>query len=261
MIDEREARILLYDIETSPIVGYTWSVWETNVIEVVEDWQILSVAWKWLGEKKIQVVGQDDFKNYKPGINNDICVVRKIHELFEEADIVVAHNGNQFDQRKVTARMIMHNMKPPAPYKQVDTKKVASRYAAFTYNNLKFLAKSLNVLNQKSDPGGFATWTGCLAGDPNSWNTMKKYNKQDVKALEDLYIKLRPWMTNHPNIGRLENKMDVCPKCGSNQLQSRGYRTTNTFKYRRMQCIPCGGWCSVRLSDKNTSKTTLVNYS
>jgi hypothetical protein len=259
-MSEREVRTLIYDIETSPIIGYTWGVWEQNVIEVLEDWQVLSVAWKWLGESTVHVVGQDDFEDYTPGVNDDYNVIEVIHDLFDEADIVVAHNGDKFDQRKVTARMIYHSMSPPAPYKQIDTKKVASRYAAFSRNSLKFLAENLNEDHKKGSAGGFETWVGCLAGDEKAWKKMKSYNKKDITSLEELYLKLRPWMTNHPNVGRLANKENVCPKCLSDKLQSRGYRSTNTVRYRRMQCQDCYGWCSVRTSDKFDTKTTLVNF-
>lgn len=260
-MEEREPRVLIYDIETSPIIGYTWGVWQTDVIQIKEDWQILTVAWKWLGDKKVRCVGQDDFDDYMPGVNNDLQVIKTIHKLFDEADIVIAHNGNSFDQKKVQARMMIHGMNPPSPYKQIDTKLVAKRYAAFSRNNLKWLAKDFHVA-QKGDPGGFGTWEGCMAGDAKAWKQMKKYNKQDIPPLEDIYLKMLPWITTHPNMGRLMNKINVCPKCGSEELQSRGYRVTNVTRYRRLQCQKCGGWCSRRLGEGKLDdiKPTHVNF-
>lgn len=260
---QRDAKILLWDIETSPIIGYSWGVWQTDLIEVLYDWQVLSIAWKWLGDKKTHVIGQDDFKDWKPGFNNDIHVIEKAHSLLDEADLVVAHNGDSFDQRKVTARMMVHQMKPPSPYKQVDTKKIAKRYASFSRNNLKYLANDLKNKNKKSNPGGFSTWEGCLKGDKKSWKKLKEYNKQDIESLEELYLKLLPWIQNHPNLGRLTNQIEVCPKCGSSKLQKQGYRVSNVAKYQRMQCQDCGGWCAARISEnKNTDqKPAYVNYS
>lgn len=259
-MEERKARILIYDIETSPIVGYTWGVWQTDVIEILHDWQILSVAWKWYGERKVHVVGQDDFKDYKPGELNDFKVVEKIHELFTEADIVVAHNGNQFDQKKSQARMMIHGMLPPSPYKQIDTKLIAKRYGAFTRNNLKHLANDLQV-SRKGEAGGFATWQGCLAGNSKSWKQMKKYNKQDIPPLEDLYTHFRPWITNHPNIARITNRPEACPKCGSEKWESAGWRTTNVTRYRRYRCVGCGGYAGRRngLNKTEDVKPSYVN--
>ncbi len=262
-MDTREARVLIYDIETSPLIGYTWSVWETNVIDILEEFQILTFAWKWLGEKQVHVLGQDDTKGYKPGVNNDKELVKKLHQLFDEADIVVAHNGNSFDQKKVQTRMMIHGMRPPSPYKQIDTKLVAKRYAAFSRNNLKWLAKDLKTHNQKGDPGGFETWQGCMAGDKKAWRKMKKYNKGDITSLEDLYLEFLPWMTNHPNMARIKNLPDACPKCGtSGKMQSRGTRVTNVGKYFRYQCQHCGGWGSSRtaFSAKEDVKPSYVNF-
>jgi hypothetical protein len=240
------AKILIYDLETSPIIGYTWGIWQQDVIKVKEDWQILSVAWKWLGEKKVNVVGQDDFADYQPGINDDTNVVEYIHGLFDTADIVIAHNGDSFDQKKAQARMIIRGMAPPSPYKQIDTKKVAKRYAAFTSNKLKDLAQDFNV-SLKGDPGGFDTWLGCLAGDPKAWARMKRYNKQDIPPLEDIYLKLRPWIDNHPSMGVLNNKPDACPKCGGGPLQSRGLTApTKVGRKQRFQCTSCWGWSQGR---------------
>lgn len=248
MVEERKPRILIYDIETSPLIGYTWGVWQQDVVEVIEEWQILTVAWKWYGEKKVHCIGQDDFKDYKPGVNNDLNVVKKIHELFSEANIVIAHNGNSFDQKKCQARMMVHGMNPPSPYKQIDTKIIAKRYAAFTRNNLKWLAKDLNVA-QKGDSGGFETWKGCLKGDPKSWKQMKKYNRQDIPPLEDLYSKFLPWITNHPNMGRLTDRPDACPKCSAvGQMNKEGFSYTAVGKKQQWSCKACGGWSTSRLA-------------
>lgn len=265
---ERKVKELVYDIETSPIIGYTWGVWQQNVAHVLADWQILSVAWHWLGDEdkngkpKVHCIGQDDFDNYIPGVNNDIEVVKKLRDLLDEADIVIAHNGNSFDQKKVRTRILIHGLDIPSPFKEIDTKLVAKRYFAFTRNNLKWIAKDLSVA-QKGDPGGIETWQGCLAGDPKAWRLMKKYNKQDIPPLEDMYLKMRPWMTNHPNMARLTNRPNACPKCKvEGKMQSRGERFTNVGRSRRYQCMACTGWCAERISigkDEDV-KPTYVNF-
>lgn len=245
-----QAKVLIYDIETSPIISYNWGTYEQNAIEVIEDWQILCFAYKWLGDKKTHVVAQDDFKGYKRGVNNDYNVVKRLHELFDEADIIIAHNGNKFDQKKAHARFLANGLYPPSPYKQIDTLLVARRYASFTSNKLDDLGVKLGV-GQKAPTGGFATWKGCLAGDSKSWATMKRYNKQDVVLLEKIYLKLRPWIENHPSMSVLNGYLDACPKCGGGPLQKRGTRkASKTTLVQRYQCTACGGWCSSRKSEK-----------
>lgn len=245
-----EARVLIFDIETSPIVSYNWGIWEQNAIEVVEDWQILCFAYKWLGEHRTYVVAQNDFRSYRAGVNDDKHVAKALWELFEEAHIIIGHNSDQFDIKKSNARFMYHNLPPPASYRSLDTKKIAKRYAAFTSNKLDDLGDVLKI-GRKEQTGGFATWKGCMAGDTRAWNKMKRYNKQDVLLDEQIYLRLRPWVNNHPSISLIENKIDACPKCGGTRLNARGVAYTKVTIVKRYQCVDCKGWSQIRVSEKS----------
>lgn len=249
---QHEPRILIYDIETSPIVSWNWGIYDQNAIEVIQDWQIICFAYKWLGEKKTTFIAQWDYKGHKDGWENlnDKQVVEYLHNLFNQADIVVAHNGDQFDQKKVQARMMVHGMSPPSPYKQIDTKKLAKRPAAHTSNKLTDLGKAFN-LGVKEQTGGFATWKGCMSGDEKARKIMKKYNIQDVELLEKLYLYLRPWATNHPHMGYLAGRPDACRNCGGTHIQSKGVQRNNTNEYRRFKCMDCGAPLRGRLAEKS----------
>lgn len=242
-------RVLIYDIETSPIISYNWGIYEQNAIEVKEDWQILCFAYKWLGDKKTRVIAQNDFKGYKPGVNNDREVVKELWSLFNEADAVVAHNGDSFDQKKSQARMMIYGLVPPTPYKQIDTKKIAKKHAGFTSNRLNDLGKYFN-LGTKADTGGFSTWKGCLAGEKKAWDRMKKYNKRDVELLEKLYLELRRWDTNGLNLNVIESRPESCPKCGGTHINAgMKYRATNTNLYQYFRCMDCGGNLKSRIPE------------
>lgn len=233
-------KILFYDIETSPNLGYVWGKWEQNVIEYQSEWELLSVAHKWMGERAVQAIGQDT-KTEKE-------IVEHVHGLFTEADIVVAHNGDKFDQRKMNAKFIEFGMDPPEPYKTIDTLKVARKYFAFNSNKLDDLGNILGV-GRKVSTGGFELWKGCMRGDPAAWKKMLRYNKQDVALLEKIYLKLRPWMDNHPALNMLSDKPSACPKCNvEDKMQARGWANTKVSKKRRYQCQGCGGWCQGRHS-------------
>ena len=245
-------RVLFYDIETSPIIAYTWTEWvDGQVIETIEDYQILTVAWKWLGEKKVYCIGQDDFPDYKPGKINDKSVLKAFRKILDEADVTVGHNSDQFDMKKLRARMIIQGLQPYSPVKQYDTKKAAKRIGGFTSNRLGRLAKDLDVA-AKGDPGGFATWKGCMAGDPKSWAKMKRYNKQDIPPLEDLYVKFAPWDTQAPALHILADRPDSCPNCLSPHIQARGLSTpTKTGRRQRYVCMNCGKWLQGRQTIKS----------
>lgn len=247
-------RGLVWDIETSPLITYTWGIWEANAIELIEDKQILSVAWQWVGEKKVHVIGQDDFPDYKPGVNNDKEIVKLIRNLLDECDYEVSHNGDQFDVKIANSRMLIHGLTPPSPYKQIDTKKIAKRVGGFTSNRLKDLARDLNVA-QKGDPGGFATWKGCLAGDKKAWKKMKKYNKQDIPPLMDIHMRLRAWDKSGFQMNVAMSRPESCPKCGDpRMIAGMKYKATNTNLYQYFRCKECGGMAKARIAEYKQSE-------
>jgi len=252
-----EPRILIVDIETAPNLGWVWGKWQQNVIDFEKHWYLLCFAWKWYGESKTHFIGLPDFEGYEKDMEDDLGVAQKLHELFEEADVIIAHNGDQFDIKKSNARFLFHGMSPPSHYKTIDTKKVAKRYFRFDSNSLNDLGKYLN-LGAKVSHSGFALWRGCMTGDRASWKTMKEYNIQDIDLLEDLYEVFKPWMTNHPNMGFFYDDI-VCPNCASTELQKRGYQKTKTEVYQRFQCQTCGAWSRSKTHVKDAKKPKLTN--
>lgn len=258
MLKEKNTKILLFDIETSPTVGYVWSLFETNVIKVLEPWHLLCFSYKWLGDKDAKVVALPDFDLYKKDPKNDYELVKKLHELFDQASIICGHNGDKFDIRKVNAKLIQHGFMPPSPYKTVDTLKVARRYFKFDSNRLNDLGELLN-LGKKVETGGFSLWEKCIAGDKKAWDKMKKYNKQDVVLLEKVYYKLRPWMKQHPYIGVYDDiARPTCTHCGSTNLENKGFAYTSSQSYCRYQCRECGTWVRNRQVNKKVDEKGLV---
>lgn len=246
-------KILLYDIETAPLISYNWGIYQQDAIRVVKQWHILSFAYKWLDGKKTHVYGLIDYPGYRKDPSNDRKLVEHLHRLFDEADVIIAHNGNRFDQKKVHARFAFHGLLPPQPYEQIDTRQVASRYFAFTSNRLNDLGEYLGV-GHKVPTGGFALWEGCMRGEKRAWKIMKQYNRQDVILLEQVYLALRPWMTAHPAVNVINAKADGCPVCGKGPLHKRGLRSTKISTFQRYQCQACGAWTRERIGQKTEVK-------
>jgi hypothetical protein len=252
-----EPRVLVFDIENSPLVGYSWSLWQTDIIRLEKDWHLLSFAWKWLGESKIHVLGLDDFPDYERDRTNDYYLAAELHALIDSADAVLGHNSDAFDMRKAYARFIAHGFDPPSPVQKIDTLKIAKKHFMFTSNKLDSVAQVLGV-TRKADAGGFDTWLGCLAGDPIAWKRMKKYNKQDVRVTEEVYYRLLPYAQGHPNLAFISGDLDACPKCGSHNLTKQGYKFNRTTKMQQYKCGDCGGWCSSRIAERS-QQPSLVN--
>ena len=101
-----------------------------------------------------------------------------------------------------------------------------------------------------------------MAGNEHAWAEMKEYNIQDIDTLEEVYLKLRPWDSVHPNIGvNIEADSHVCSKCGSKHIKQDGYTYTNVSKYELYKCDDCGGFSRGRKSklDKEKGKKLLTN--
>ena len=235
-------KILFFDIENATNLGYFYELWkEGNILSIENQWYLLSFAYKWLGEKKTHVVSLPDFKLYKKDKENDRDLVKELHNIMSQADVVVAHNGNNFDIKKSNARFIFHGLKPVPPFKSIDTLQVARRYFQFTSNRLNDLGQYLG-LGKKVKTGGFDLWKGCMTGDSKAWKLMCDYNKNDVVLLEKIYLTMLPWISNHPNVNLVDEKTGACPNCSSTEIQKRGYGTNLLTRYQRYQCMKCGHW-------------------
>lgn len=237
--DSTFPKILVYDLETSPFLIEAWGTYDTNALRVLRESYILTFAWKWYGKGKPQCLGLPDFDLYKSEPHNDRELVKKLHSLFSEADILLAHNGDRFDRRKANARFLKHGLTPPAPCQTIDTLKIARKHFQNPSNRLDELGKLLGV-GRKVVHTGKHLWFDCIDGDSKAWKTMKKYNRQDVTLLENVYDKLRPWADTHPNLNAYA--LEGCPKCGSDSIQRRGVRVTGVSMYPRYTCNGCGTW-------------------
>jgi hypothetical protein len=234
-------RIALWDIETAPSLGYFWGkLWETDIIGVKSPWYILCFSYKWLGESKIHTHALPDYKHYKDDKENDAGLIADLHRLFDEAQILIAHNGDKFDGRKAMARFIFHGHKPPSPVRTIDTLKEARKHFLFDSNRLSDLGQYLQV-GKKLPNTGFDLWKRCMLGDAEAWDMMRRYNRRDVVLLERVYERLRPYMSNHPNLG-VYSAAGCCPACRSERLQKRGEAVTRSRKYQGIQCRDCGHW-------------------
>lgn len=236
-------RVATLDIESAPHMAYVWGFYQQNIpaSQVIKNRAILSYAYKWLGEDRV-------YYEESRG-RNDKRIVSNVIKVLDEADVVIAHNAKKFDLGVINARAIAHGIKPPSPYKMIDTLLIARDKFKFDMNNLEFLAKYLGCTpkgKHKKFPG-FELWIQLWANNPEAWEELREYNIQDVLTLEEVYLKMRPWIDKHPNAGLYNiGEEPVCPKCGSKHIHYRGYTHTGVSRFRRFQCQDCGGWGRLR---------------
>jgi len=233
-------KILILDIETTPLKAY---VWQTQVNKayisddaIISKWHMLTWSAKWLGSNEIMSmrVSGDEALHEEDG-----RIVRVLWNLLDEADIVIAHNGDYFDVPNINTRFIVNGLPPTRTYRTIDTLKIARKQFGFTHNSLNALGKVFG-LGEKIETN-FDLWRNADRGDDEALIEMEIYNRGDVDLLEKVYLKLRPWVRNHPNIGiYLESDEKVCAICGSEHIVQDGYHYTNTGRYPAYRCNDCG---------------------
>lgn len=242
----KSPKVLVLDVETSPIVAYVWSRKNINVAlnQIKDDWAVIAWAAKWLDDSPSEVMYKDQ-RNAK-NVKADKKLLQPLWKLLNQADIVLTQNGTSFDGPRLNARFILHGMKPPSPYRHLDTYRIARRVAQFTSNRLEYLTthlcKKYKKLTHAKFPG-MQLWKECLAGNKKAWDEMKTYNIHDVLATEELYHILKAWAPESmPKPYLIAESTQQCGVCGSANMVSNGLRSTNKKTYRRLNCLSCGAW-------------------
>lgn len=90
-----------------------------------------------------------------------------------------------------------------------------------------------------------------------SLEKMEEYNKKDVQVLEEVYVKLRPWIKSHPNLAlHYDNIESRCPNCGSEHLvwEEGKYYVTPMNRYSAVRCGDCGAVGRSRASAMTTKQ-------
>jgi len=251
-------KILILDIETAPLRAYVWSLWKQNVYidQIISEWFMISWAAKWLFEDEVvsqkltgkEILAEDDYR-----------IVETLWHLLNKADLVIAHNGEAFDLARIKSRFLIYGLPPTTYYQLIDTKKVAKKEFGFSSNKLEALARMFGI--EGKDKTDFTLWSECMKGNEDALSYMEKYNRQDVRVLEEVYLRLRPYIKSHPNYNLfIDSDKPVCPNCGHTELEFVGYYYfTQTGKYKNYRCMKCGALSRERKTVFQNSKSILIS--
>jgi len=138
-------------------------------------------------------------------------------------------------------------MKPPRPYKQLDTlqefKKMSreNRFHLDTLGN-RYFGEGKTDMKIKD------LWYDCFVkNDKKSYKLLEKYNNQDVAITEKIFKKILPFSKNAVNLAVLTEVPEACPRCGAiGTLVPQGFISTGVNRYRKYQCESCGGFAQSR---------------
>ena len=235
-----EPKILLFDLETAPAKVYTFSGFKPfiGIDQVIEPPRILCWTARWVGTKGKAVMYDGENKNTQVGM------LTALRDLMDEADVVVGYNSDSFDIPWFNEELVRNGIRLPSPFIAVDLYKLNKRHFRMFSGKLDWLA--MQMLNdRKVQHRGFVMWAECMdPSHPNhkkAWREMEKYGKKDTLILEPLFELMRPFIRSL-NFGLFTGHDFACTHCGSDNLQSRGYRYTGASVFQRYYCNDCGSW-------------------
>jgi len=253
-----QPKIIVCDIEVSPILSWTYNAYEGNAIRIEQDPKIISFAWQELGKSKIHVVTLADLSYSGNRFSiDDKKITKALHEVLDSSDIVVGHNWDNFDMKTANARFLYYGMAPIPPHKTVDTLKKARLHFKMPKNTLDEIYRYIFGKEGKTKVKHSDVLWDCLDhNNPKAWVAMKRYNARDVEITRDVYLAMRPFYKAHPNLSLYTRKDRVCPKCQSERAHRRGkewYVSGFSWKY---QCVACHTWYRGELQRDGVEKVT-----
>jgi DNA polymerase elongation subunit (family B) len=237
-----DPKILVFDIETAPIEGYVWGLYDQNIAlnQIKEDWSILSWGAKWYGEPASKAMYMDN--SLAKNVRDDKKLVLGLWKLLDEADIVITQNGDKFDIRKFNARAIIHGLPPVSSFKSTDVMKECKKVFGFTSQSLEYTSKILNTRYKKlmhNKYPGMELWKEVLKGNKDAWREMRTYCIHDVLSTEEKFQKVQGWIKTQNMSCYFDDAVVRC-FCGSKNVIKKGFVYTDSGKFQGYKCTDCG---------------------
>jgi DNA polymerase elongation subunit (family B) len=253
-----EPKILVFDIETSPHLGWFWGLWKQNIRpdQIKDASRMICFAAKWVGSNSIT------FRSEYHHSREEMLLT--LRNLLDEADVIVTYNGDKFDMKRAKREFRLAGIEQPSSSISVDLYKVIKKSEDWPSHSMGYIAESLG-LSQKMKHHGFLLWREAM-GDfgeerqRKAWNIMRRYNKQDLKPTEDLFhryeaeIALPAAGLWAPSAAE-DREVPSCPNplCQSDHVTRQGYRRTKTRRYPQYHCETCGKWFSETRSESGVT--------
>lgn len=224
----KPARILFYDIESTSLE--------------LDFGHVLAVGYKPLGGR-VKVMSLLDFAEPcgdcgKVDATDDKPLMRAAHAELLKADAVVTWYGKGFDERALRTRFIDAGLPPLPDVPHIDLWATARFRLKLSSNRLASVQDFLQLKTSKT-PLTKRVWRRAQAGHVPSIRYIVEHCRRDVEVLEEAYMKLRPYVKNHPRVAG----MAPCRVCGGENLVRSKMRVSFLKGPReQVQCQTCGAY-------------------
>jgi DNA polymerase elongation subunit (family B) len=219
---KNKPKVLFYDIEVSFGIFTVWNPgWKINVSydNMIEKPKIICISYKWNDSDEVHTVRWDSNQNDKLLVENFVPVLN-------EADVIVAHNGDKFDLPWIKTRALYHNISMLPKYPSVDTLKISRYKFRQPSNRLDDIADYFGL--GRKIKVGYDLWKDVvLKKSKEALNQMIEYCEQDVIVLEKVYNKLTKFELPTLHNGVLQETSKLCsPYSGGTNIEL--VKTTST---------------------------------
>ena len=237
------SRRLYFDMETSFNIVATFQIGRKMFIgpeSIIKERAVICIAYKWENDPRVYTFQWDRDQC-------DKAMLAKFVKVAEQADELVAHNGDRFDIRWLRTRCLFHRIPCMPDFVSVDTLKLARSGFNFNSNKLDYIGKFLGV-GRKMDAGGIESWKAViLNNDRKALNHMVAYCQQDVELLQRVHAELIPYTKAKTHRGMLNGGARIdCPECGSTEYKINQHRITGAgVRVVQLQCKDCGKFHNV----------------
>ena len=228
---------LLFDIETSPNVVYSWRIgYNLNITpdNIIDERKIICISYKW----------EDDDDIYTLTWDKNLCDKQMLIDFIKvanQSDEMIAHNGDRFDIKWIRTRCIFHRIPMFPNYKTLDTLKKAKSGFNFNSNKLDYIAQFLGV-GAKVKHSGFDMWKGVMKNDKTALAEMTNYCEGDIIVLEDVFLTMQNYIKMNTHAGVINNNLKYsCPCCSSENISLVKNIVTAMGTIKRLiDCLDCG---------------------
>lgn len=244
-------KILFFDIETTPLKAYIWSLGDQIVRhgQLTEDGNthdIICIAYAWNDGSPVKVLDWGyDKQDSSP-------MLLEFDSLLSEADIVIGKNNAQFDNKHLN---LLRMVRGHPPIEGLDAKTDDLEKQIRKHFGRALPSKSLDYISSLLGLGGknninLQDWINIVEKkDRSSFDKMLTYNIKDVEDTRVIWNYMEKYITPKYVAREIKSVKGIeCPHCYSKHTQFRGYRLTQkSGKVKRIQCQSCSKWSTVNV--------------
>lgn len=234
-------KVLIYDLETSRVLLDSWWIHKQVVRhdQLMEEPRIITVCWKWLHEDQIYSDKWDYNKRAENIAGYDVSgwgcdkdLVERFSKVYNEADMVIGVNNDNFDNRMLAQRCLVHKHPFNRFVRSLDIQKAHKKAFRTPSYSMKYQAKRMGI-TQKLGHEGLEMWRkaqyhGDVKVRKQALEDMIKYNIGDIVTTEEMYIESIPYIDHQFHFGtKYGSPKWSCPNCGSTEhVEAHSVTTT-----------------------------------